>query len=94
MDVTQGQKWPVASNRILNLADESISQWNNYRQHNEAQQSSLPTFPQEQESHYQERGIEVGVAAGERHELVQDRADQRVVDKPKELRIGVLQPFH
>jgi hypothetical protein len=94
MDVSEGQEWAVASDGNFDLTAESVAKRHDKRQHQRAEQPPLAAFPHEKRAQNEHGWIEISIPAGERHQLIQYRIDQRPVEKPKQLSIRVLKPFH
>ena len=71
----------------LSVGDESIAGTDDQRQHQQAQPPAPSALPGEEDRSDHDGGRKQFVAARERHDLVEDRISQRVVDEPEQRRV-------
>jgi hypothetical protein len=76
------------------VANEGITRPENERQHHGAKPAALAAFPEQQHSGDGQGGEEKGIAAGERHDHVEDGIAQGPVDKTEHANIQIEEPMH
>jgi hypothetical protein len=76
------------------VANEGVPEPDHQHQEGDTDQPAQAPFPDQQQSRQDQDGDEESIAAEERHDAIQKRMAQPLVDKPKKIGVKILQPLH
>src|SRR5262249_15349949 len=76
------------------VADQAVAGSDDEREHEHAEANARAAFPEQQRAGDEDDREKVTVAADKRHERVEERIAQRLVDKAEQPDVHGLQPMH